>query len=200
MRPKRTQWYNRLQLLRRQERALKALGACSRTWKHLRADGATEGVANQAANEAFHDAYKSAQGCMDCDGSQQWPAHALQPWPSWRYILEVSKCDVVCGHHHDVRTEARAWGIERDEAARRIGAARRSVVLGATRAERLKSRRGFEHRAFASKSPPERLPNPYTGLLPRLGGRVRLSVQVIPQGRRFLESRWRLRGRMGAWV
>jgi hypothetical protein len=139
---------------------LAALGAWLRSWKRECAGGATEGVANQAANEAFRDTYKTAQGCMDCDGSQRWPSHALHldhrddsekaaqgrnasdvtraaniRWPSWRYVLEVSKCDVVCGHHHDVRTEARAQGIDRDEAARRIDAARRAVVLGAMRAE-----------------------------------------------------------------
>jgi len=137
-----------------------ALGAWRHAWNLARSDGQTVGVANQAANEAFRDAYKTAQGCMDCDGPRRWPSQGLHldhrddnekaaqgrnpsdvsraaniRWPAWRYILEVSKCDVVCGYHHDVRTEARSQGITREDAAARIGAARRVAVLSGLRAE-----------------------------------------------------------------
>jgi hypothetical protein len=130
---------------------------------HARAvdQGGTPAAANQAGNEAFRDRYKVLHGCIDCErrpidpqalhldhrDDDEKAAQARNEsdrsraanirWPAWRYVLEVAKCDVVCGHHHDVRTEARAQGITREEAAARIKAARRVTVLGALRAEGL---------------------------------------------------------------
>lgn len=128
---------------------------------HAVDNGANPAAANQAGNEAFRDRYKLLHGCIDCErrpvdhqalhlDHRDDNEKAAQPrnesdlsraanirWPAWRYVLEVAKCDVVCGACHDVRTEARAWGITREEAAARIEAARRVTVLGALRAEGL---------------------------------------------------------------
>lgn len=128
---------------------------------HVRAvdEGATAASANQAGNEAFRDRYKVLHGCIDCERRPTEPQalhldhrdgdeKAAQPrnksdlsraanirWPAWRYVVEVAKCDVVCGACHDVRTEARAWGVTREEATAWIEAARRVTVLSGLRAE-----------------------------------------------------------------